>query len=150
VVQGINSLDDAKDELDDPVAESWSEFSKPVDVKSIFENIDTDLKEAKVIVRLKSFLLRNINNFAASAKELDKPWSVLEYKIETVDEIPICMKQYARSEFENNLLDSDVDVMQGAEIVEPSDSPYCSQCFYVWKKEPVVNVSEMISPDELL
>jgi hypothetical protein len=55
--------------------------------------------------------------------------------------------------FENNLLDNDVDQMQGAEIVEPSNSPYCSQCFYVWKKDPQVinnNISEIISPEKLL
>jgi hypothetical protein len=56
---------DLADDLDDPVAESWSEFSAPVDLKSILDDIKTDLTEPNDIKRVKEFLEINIPLFAS-------------------------------------------------------------------------------------
>ena len=73
---------------------------------------------------------------AASAGDLEEPCSILEYHIETTDEKPISFKPYGRSAFEDDLLDKDVEEMLKAKIIEPSNSPYGFQGFYVRKIDP--------------
>ena len=91
------------------------------------------MTEPNDIKRVKEFLEINIPLFASSAEDLAAPCSVLEYHIETINEKPINLRPYGRSVFENDLLDRDVDIMLKANIVEPSNSPYAFQAFYVRK-----------------
>ena len=39
----LNTLDHANDELDDPIEESWSEYSNSLKIKPSFEEVETDL-----------------------------------------------------------------------------------------------------------
>ena len=132
----LNTLDHADDELDNPMEESWSEFSNSMKIKPSFDDVDTDLTDPKDIIRVEEFLTKNAALFAASAGELEEPCSILEYHIETTDEKPISFKPYGRSAFEDDLLDKDVEEMLKAKIIEPSNSPYGFQGFYVRKIDP--------------
>jgi hypothetical protein len=132
----LNTLDHANDELDNPIEESWSEYSNSLKIKPSFEEVETDLTNPSDIRKVKDFLTKNSDLFAASAGDLEEPCSILEYHIETTDEKPISFKPYGRSAFEDDLLDKDVEEMLKANIIEPSNSPYGFQGFYVRKIDP--------------
>ena len=55
----LNTLDQANDDLDNPIEESWSEFSNSLKIIPSFEDVDTDLTNPNDIEKLREFLTKN-------------------------------------------------------------------------------------------
>jgi hypothetical protein len=129
-------------EPDDSIEGFWSEYSNFLKLKTSFEEVEIDLTNPNDIRMVKEFLTQNSDLFAESTDDLEENFSILKYHIVTTDEKTTSFKPYGRSAFDDDLLDKDVVEMLKANIIEPSNSPFSVQGFFLHKVDP-----EVINPN---